>query len=583
MLPRIEAWLARPRGPWWLGLLGIVLSLPALRYGLQADDTVFPWRLSHGSSWWALFEDEAGDLERARHQGFVVWWSSPKLAIRFFRPLASLSHAFEFSFWPNAAWLMHLVNIAIYGVTVVLAAQLYRQLSPAGADAPAQPTLSVDRVPPSAALAGLLFAVNPAHALSVGWIAGRNTVLALCLALLALSLHVRARDTAQARFTLASVLTVALALCTAEAGLWSLMLLLSFALALTPGSLAGRLRSIAPQLGVGALWAAFYTGQRYGLRGSSFYRDPSRPLWALLQGIMDLPVWFSELAGPGGVPFSLLFEAEWVRLAALPIALVLGWLLAPALGRSRECRFYALATLLCVVPTMFALPQARVGLGAGFGAFGWIACSIVEGRQRVSSQRERWAARSMLAIHLVLAPLVFIPSLGATEPLAYGTRALTERVQPERDVIVVQAPVELLSNYTLLGTQVANPSQAPRSVQHLYTGASPLWVQRVDDRTLELTVDRGWGAVPMDRIFCAPEDLPRIGSTVRLPPFRAEVLSATGEGRPERVRFHFATALESPERQFLTWQDNRVVPFEIPKPGARVRLTPSSFFAALAN
>ena len=118
----------------------------------------------------------------------------------------------------------------------------------------------------------------------------------------------------------------------------------------------------------------------YGLRGASFYRDPSSPIPALLQGLLDLPVWFAEQFAGIGYPFALLEPARWVRLCALPIAVSLAWVLWPALRSSRECRFFALACGLCVAPLIFIWPMSRVLLGSSFGALGRVACTINQGR-----------------------------------------------------------------------------------------------------------------------------------------------------------------------------------------------------------
>lgn len=567
MLKRCQAWLAQPRAPLLLGLLATVLCLPALSQGLQADDLLFPWKLEQGAPIWSLFEIEAATVPRAREQGFLVWWSNPALVGKFLRPLASLSHALEFSWWPRAAWAMRLINALIYGVCVALAAGLYRRLAP---------SISV------AGLAGLLFALDDGHAFSAGWISGRNTLLALLFALLALALHVRARERGRANlYYAASCVSVALALASAEAGVWSLALLVSYALALETGSLAAKLRSVAAPLALGALWALIYRALDCGFRGTSFYRDPGAPVAALTQGLLDLPVWFADLFGPSGAPLALLYPALWVRLGTLPVALGLAWLLWPALRSSRECRFFALATLLCLAPVLHTLPTSRVLLGPSFGAIGWIGASIVEGRA-AGNARGRWTAGVLVALHLVLAPLCFFPALQATQAFANGSAALVRAAAPRRDVIVVQTPVELLSNYALLElTAARNAPRAPRSLQQLYTGASALWVERVDARTLELTVDQGWGHAPIERIFCDPDHMPRAGAQVRLGAFTAHILRSNADGMPERVRFTFPSTLEAADRQWLTWQGHTPAAWSPPPIGGRVRLAPLPFFSAL--
>jgi hypothetical protein len=566
MLKRIERWLESPRAPVWLGLLAVLLCLPALRFDLQADDHLFLWKLEHGGSPFALFQIEPEGTQEGREVGYLVWWSSPHLHARFLRPVASLSHALDFTLWPRAAWWMHLTNAFIYGAMVWLAALLYRRLAASAA---------------IASLAALMFAIDGGHAFSAGWISGRNTLLASMFALLALWFHVRAQDEQRAWLRVASAGSVALALLSAEAGVWSLALLASYTIALDSGPVRARLRSIAGPLAVGAVWAGCYVALQCGFRGSSFYRDPSSPVQAFAQGVLDLPIWFSAMFGLGDFALALLQPALWVRLAALLVALCLSWLLWPALKTSRACRFFALAFLLCLAPVLCTLPTARVLIGSSFGALGWVACSVVAARTD-ASLRGRLTARTLLAFHLWLAPLLFVPALGATQSFANGTTRILAAIKPARDVIIVRAPVELLSNYVLLAsTQRSRLATAARSVHHLYTGASALWAERVDPRTLEVEVERGWGYVPIERIFCAVADLPRTAQEVRLGAFTARVLSSTPDGLPKRVRFTFPTALESSERQWLSWDQNRVVPWTPPALGQRVSLPPLSFIAAL--
>jgi hypothetical protein len=570
MLQRLKKALQSPRGPIWLGLLALALCLPSLRQGLQADDVLFSWKLERGAPPWRLFSMDAASIPEAREAGYLVWWSSPQLArgAAFLRPLASLSHWLDFSLWPRAAWLMHLQNALLYAAAVALAAQLYRRF--AG-------SLAV------AGLAGLLFALDDGHAYSAGWISGRNTLLALLFALLALELHVRARASTQrsALLALASTLSVGLGLASAEAGLWALGFLLGYALTLETGSLLARLRSIGGPLVVGAIWAVIYVALGCGFRGTSFYRDPSAPFSALLQGALDLPLWLDDLFGPVGFPVALLYPTAWARLAALPFALLLLWLLWPARKDARAARFFALTTCLGLVPVMFTIPTSRVLLGASFGAMGLIACAIEQSRS-TGTARGRFRADALLTMHVALAGLSFIPASAGTQSFAYGTASIVEQVQPGRDVILLREPVELLDNYVLLTlNQGAHKARAPRSVHALYSGASELWIERMDANTLEIEATQGWGNVPIERIFCAPEDMPRAGREVQLGAFRARVLRSNQAGMPERVRFVFPSALEAPERQWLIWEGNRPVPFSPPPVGRRVRSAPLSFFSAL--
>lgn len=175
---RAYAALSGPRGPVYIGLLAVLISLPALRLGLMSDDHILAWQLEHGARPWALFEVAEERVSELREAGGIAWWASPRLSVAFLRPLASLTHALDFTAWPHTPWLMSLWNVLLYGLCAFVAALLYRRTAPS---------------PSVASLAALLFALNEAHAMSVGWISGRNTVLALLGSLTALYCHLRAR------------------------------------------------------------------------------------------------------------------------------------------------------------------------------------------------------------------------------------------------------------------------------------------------------------------------------------------------------------------------------------------------------
>src|SRR5262249_11523064 len=160
-------------------------------------------------------------IAEKRQTGEFAWWSSPDLAIRFLRPLASLTHFVEFSLWPSAVWAMHLTNVLVYALLVVVAAFAYRELAWPGA---------------IAGLAGLMFAADEGHASSVGWISSRNTLLAALFALLALLLHVRGRAHGRPGLVIASALCTALALLSAEFGLFVFAYLGAYALVLDRGA-----------------------------------------------------------------------------------------------------------------------------------------------------------------------------------------------------------------------------------------------------------------------------------------------------------------------------------------------------------
>ena len=555
------------RGPWLLAGLVSLLAAPALSFGLQADDHAFLEKIAIGRRW-SLFTLTQADMNEGWQIGAIPWWSSPRLAIAFFRPLTSVLQWLEFRALSDAPWAMLLVNILLYAALVFLAARLYQRLVP-------QPAV--------AALAGLMFAIDAPHAMSVGWIAGANTLLASLFSLAALSFHIRARDEQRWGWQLAASGCVALALVSAEAGLWSLAYVVAYAYVLEQGTLQKRLLTVAPELAVGVLWVAIYVAGGFGSRGSGWYRELSDPLHVLTQGTLDLPLWVIAVFGPAVVSFMNTIPLGIARLAALPYALLVLACLLPVLRQQRDSRFFALALLLCVLPLFTTIPQDRPTFGASFGAFGWLAyflVSVVDNSRRAL----HWARNWFQALHVWFAIPGFVIGLGFVHPIETATRELVANVKPGRQIVLVNSPLELLTTQAMSMLDV--PSVAPHrpsAIHQLYAGGSDLRVERIDAFTLDVRAKRGWAWSPTEHVFCSARDMPRAGTEVHVRGMVARVLESTADGMPALVRFRFDTPLEAAERVWLVWQGQRPKPWTPPAIGQYVELAGHSPFESLPH
>src|SRR5262245_57109260 len=414
-----------------------------------------------------------------------------------------------------------------------------------------------------------MFAIDEAHAGVVSWISARNALLCALFSFAALLSQIEARATRRRWLQALSVLCVALALASGESGVWALALLVAYALSFEPNGPAARPVTIWPQLAVGAAWVAVYLSGGYGVHGSSLYRELSQPLSVLLQGIADLPLWVTSSFGPSVVTIFAAFPASTGRLVTLPLALLLLWLLWPALARSPQCRFFALSAALGVAPLLATVPQDRLTLGIGFGTFGWLACFLAETQQR-------WARRALLALHAVL-PLALFPLLLGSSgvQLEKGTQALLPLQAGAGQVVLVNSPVEILTGY------VRTLDTRPRSFHTLHAGGGDLLLTRVAPDALEVSVPRGWGHTPIERVFGTARDLPHTGEVRDVREMHVEVLESTGDQHPRRVRFTFPTPLESPDRTWLRWEGQRPVRFTPPPLGAELRIAGQNTLAAL--
>ena len=163
----------------WLALATMAIALPSLATGVFMDDRWVEVNVRRGASALGLCIASVETMARAREIGGVAWWGSSELSARFLRPLASIMHWAEFSYFPHEKWAMHALNILTYGMLIWVATQTYRRL----------------RLDPRVAgLAALMYALDDAHAMSVVWIVARNTLLVALFGFAALHQHVKARQ-----------------------------------------------------------------------------------------------------------------------------------------------------------------------------------------------------------------------------------------------------------------------------------------------------------------------------------------------------------------------------------------------------
>src|SRR5260221_1017134 len=274
----IEKWLSSPRAMRWVVVAAVALTLPTVTLGYMLDD--YSHRLMLDRSFpfpggqralWDLFRFQDADRSTCRgllEAGIAPWWTAPDFRLAFFRPLTSLLHAADYTFFPKLPALMHLESIALYAVIVAVVAGLYRRV------------LATAWV---AALAALMFAVDDAHAMVVAWIANRNALLPAAFGFGALLAHVRSRSDGGRVAAVAAPVLFGLALLSAEASVASLVYILAFAICLDDAPRRKRALSLVPYACVGLVWMAVYRALGYGSQGGGFYVDPlrERALYAL--------------------------------------------------------------------------------------------------------------------------------------------------------------------------------------------------------------------------------------------------------------------------------------------------------------
>jgi hypothetical protein len=544
--------LAGPRGPVAIAAVALLLTLPSLSLRPLLDDHGFRARLAvEGRG-----PNETFCFGKSTNGGFAErgpWWLNAKAPAPFcfMRPLSALSHFIDYRLWPSAWRWMRFENCLLYAALAALAAAVYLRLSGWGA---------------VAVLAAAMFAVDEAHAQALGVIAYRNTLLWPLLGLLALVAHDAHRSAPTRLRAALGPVAFALALLAGEGGIATLGYLAAYALCLDRDTPGERVRSLLPYLAIAALWGIGYGALGYGAVDNDLYRNPRRdPLGTLANGLLDLPVWLATQLTFGFATASIGAPPALVRLAGAAIVIPLALLLWPTLRDSRIARFYGVGLLLSLAPLLLTVPQDRLLALPSFGGFGLLGCFF---DRTVHGLARRTARAFLVAIHLVIAPLAFVPTYLLTGRIAIAESkvdaALPQLAEAARTgAVIVHVPVIGSLGYAL-SKRRGEGRPLPRYSYELFVGPAALEVTRVGERTIDLEPRGGYCS---SRTDCFGYDLTRpfhAGQVIELSDMRVEIRELNARGMPQRVRFHFPSPLEDSSRRWLIWTPNGVEPFALP-------------------
>lgn len=561
---RLARLISSPRAPWIAAALAVVLSLPSLAGGFAADDHGMVMALEAGATSWNIFDiSQYGTVAEWRESGFMGWWAADDLRIAFLRPISSITHWLDCRLWPASAWAMHLGNILIYGVLVLLAGLLFRNIR--YGEGESSSTLAL-----ATGIAALLFAVDDVHAQTLGWISSRNSLLCAAFGFAAILAHDRWRREGWRGGALLAPLLFLASLLSAEGGLACAGYLFAHALFLDRGTWKSGLLWLLPYALIVVAWRLTYTSLGYGAVATGLYLDiAGHPFEFLLSTLrngvvlilaqLTLPFSTQVAAAPGG----------WVVAGVLLLGLC--WLLWPLLRRDRLARFWALGMVLAALPFGATIASDRVLVPLGLGASGLIARLVIAvHEQTLPGPRARWTSRGLLLFNALFASLLFVPSLFGVLIFEKLGTDLDDAV-PDREVVVVMdVPLELV---LLFPGKIREHSggQWPDHVYPLFAGTERLEIERTGERTLELWSESGWLASPIDRVGRSLDRPFEAGDRVDLSAMSVEVLEVSDDGRPLRARFLFDRDLD--RIGWVGWDENGPGPWEPPAVGERASLT----------
>lgn len=556
-------------------VLAALITLPFCFSGIFVDDYFQVLAVERLAvipiSPWELFSFAWGDPARIRpiiEHGPYSWWTLPELKFMFFRPLSCALHNFDAWAFGRAFVFHHLHSIAWYvGLVAVVVALLRRALGPASV---------------LAALAGVLFAIDDSHAITAGWIANRNALIATTLALLGLLAHVRWRE-GGARWGLpVSLLLCGAGLLAGEAALGAIAYLVAYELTVGPGPWRTRLLSLVPLAALGVGYVALYRFTGSGSFGSEIYVDPMRePVRFLTQ----FPP--KALALIGAQFLGSTADLWLLFMAARPVLVVMGVI---ALGvmvvlvrkawpkleanEQRGARWLTVGALFSLVPVMATFPLNRLLLMPSIGASVLIAAVLRHG-WKSDDRALRYGAKLMA--------FVTVGTLTGWPAAAVGMRlggdemeraAMQTKFSDEAlagRVIVFVAPDPMASMYTpmvrafhhkALAKTWVTFSFAPYAHRITRTGPETFELEVVDGRMLQTVFEQ---LMRSSRI-----PVP-VGTKVQLDGVEVSVLSLD-DGLPNRLGLRFDHDPELGGYTMAKWDEGTLSPLQLPAIGQTIEL-----------
>jgi hypothetical protein len=580
-----RTWLSHPRTRFVIAAAAVLLVTPSLGTGLIVDDLFHELMLredpglaglSHRP--FDLFRFATGDVA-ANHalmdEGVFPWWADPRALLSFCRPLSSLTHWLDHHLFPDHPWLMHAHSLIWYGALVLVVSVLYRRIFVKAWQA---------------GLAALLYAIDHLHGPAVGWVANRNAVMALTLALPALAFHDDWCKRRDRRAAYLGPLSFGLGLLAGETALMVAAYLVAYAVCLDEGAWPARLRRLVPYVVIVVAWRIVYVALGYGADRSGLYLDPGHDLLGFVAAVAQrLPI---LLLAAFALPFSDLWDlypllapgARWpVWCVGVAVMCGIVVLLRPLWRRDRTAAFWSCGCLLATLPICSPFPNDRLLIGTSFGAMAIMAQvlgALADQAYPASARSLRWAkpaAVGLAVLHVALAPLMLpFRAYGVTRidtllRRANATIPATTDIA-DQTLVLINPPIDPFADYFPI-YRAAERRPRPKHLRWLATGVTDLSIERIDTHTLRVRPAAGFLSSSSQLMLRSPRHPMALGEVVSLAGTRFEVTRLTGDGRPAEVEVRFSVPLEDSSLRFMQWGGAHAygyVPFVVPRPGEKV-------------
>ncbi len=513
---------------------------------------------------------------------FLPWWHHPELRLHFFRPLAVATYHVDHALFGSNPTAFHASSLVWYAGVIAGCVWLYALIA-----------RETGRGPWTVLLAGVIFAAAREHEGSIGWLAGRYTLVSTFFCPLAMLAYHRWRSS-RSRAALAwSLAWLTLGLLGSEVPVAFFGFFLAYEVSLASDSWPERVRGILPVVLLYAAWFAFYVASGYGTEHTEWYVNPiTQPAEFVQQGLgRNLPQNFTNILLPAAA------EPEWARhIPGLRFVVALfedplelsSWLVIVLFAAfaaqafvDRGMRFALVGTLLALLPMSAAPVQQRVLLVPTIGG-AWIFASFVAGAlgflARPAALRRPWnAVRLLLAVGI-------LGALTQEVRIAHYRLAIkTQRnaAQLER-ALILPIPDEVTDDMRVILVTVKEGSEAlylpilraqqglgwPGAVWGLYSSSGTHELTRTGDTSFRLAIrpeERPKGLMERWGLGLYRDEFGfRRGQEFQVGALHVTVADVDEKGAVHAVDVEIDRSLDDPDVYLIAWEAGEWVRLELP-------------------
>lgn len=452
--------------------------------GFSHTDPDQPW-LNRVANTFHFFNAGQGTTQAQQDYGNLPWWSSTDATMHPFRPLAAATHWLDYTYWPDNIVRIQWHSLVYFYLFVIGGFLVYRRL-----------LLTL----PVALLATALLIFDISLSQNLGWIAARNSYMSCGLGMLALWLHMRAREEGCLWSTVLGPAAYALSLLAAEAGIAGAAYLGAYALVLDRRGWWRGLCALAPYVLISLVWRWGYNLHGHGAINLGLYVDPGRDLFAFAEQLFNVfPVIGVSLAlGRDALLSGLdLPYREVLRWLSWLLVACFLWLIRELIRTDRRVRFMLLGSVLAVIPHASLLSAgSRSGVFAAIGFFYILAVWLSRLLSPTSGLGARIAGNLILGWHLLLPVVLVVVVSWSLISFPQQPDSLTQQVEahlqqhPNSSVVIINHPAP--SNIFYLPYEWAiDNARLPARVQVLAPALSDLSVRRTGEYSLVVSSNAG--------------------------------------------------------------------------------------------